>query len=217
MQIYFDYDGVLVDSLDILFGLFRRSWLDLGLGREPELRDLTHAPNLTFPDLAARLEIPRSRQPEYLQHLLELQVNVAPIPPLFPGVRQVLEKLSQDYRLCVVSASARSSIARTLDAHRVATRFERICGAEDGESKSAIIASLDRESELADGRSIMVGDTAGDIRQGRRAGALTVAVTWGYQDVDRLLAEKPDFLADSPQDIASVVAQVSRGNVANPA
>ena len=210
MQVHFDYDGVLVDSLEILHQLFVRTWKELGVGREPLLRDLTHTPTLTFPFVARQMEIPVHRQDDYLARICRLQATDERLPPLFPGISRLLQQLSRHHQLTVVSASSRAAIERTLAVHGVGSCFDRICGAEDGDDKAAVIRMLKRESREPGGPSILIGDTVGDIRQGRVAGALTVAVTWGYQDRERLMTERPDFLVHSPRDIASLVAEVSR-------
>jgi phosphoglycolate phosphatase len=38
----------------------------------------------------------------------------------------------------------------------------------------------------------MIGDAVSDIREGKRAGVRTAAVTWGYQAEAVLAAERPD-------------------------
>ena len=46
-----------------------------------------------------------------------------------------------------------------------------------------------------------IGDTAGDIREGREAGVKTVGVTWGWHTKDKMLAAAPDYLFDKPEDL----------------
>jgi phosphoglycolate phosphatase len=212
MQVHFDFDGVLVDSLDILFDLFKRTWCALGAGREPRMRDLTHTPNLTFPHVAARLGIPPDRRDEYLRNIMALQATDAPIPPLFPGMRQVLERLALSHRLNVVSASSRSAIESALETNGVIHLFHRVCGAEDGDSKSEVIGALQRKSSPGGGKGILIGDTVGDIRQGRTAGAITMAVTWGYQASERLASENPDYLLHQPGEIPRAVEKAAARN-----
>ena len=47
----------------------------------------------------------------------------------------------------------------------------------------------------------LIGDTVGDIIEAKKAGIKSTAVTWGFQDRDRLLAMGPDFIVDTPEDI----------------
>jgi len=51
----------------------------------------------------------------------------------------------------------------------------------------------------------MVGDTRIDIREGRQAGAQTVAVGWGYQSEETLRKEQPDYFVRQPGDLPRTV------------
>jgi len=53
-----------------------------------------------------------------------------------------------------------------------------------------------------------VGDTVGDIVEGKAAGVRTIAagvrtiaVGWGWHDAERLLGASPDYLAQTPADL----------------
>ena len=50
-----------------------------------------------------------------------------------------------------------------------------------------------------------VGDSVQDIETARAAGVRCVAVTWGYQDADRLAAAQPTVLADDAQAVLKAV------------
>jgi phosphoglycolate phosphatase len=43
----------------------------------------------------------------------------------------------------------------------------------------------------------MIGDAISDIREGKRAGVRTAAVTWGYQPERVLAAEQPERIVRS--------------------
>jgi phosphoglycolate phosphatase len=46
-----------------------------------------------------------------------------------------------------------------------------------------------------------VGDEVRDIEAGKRAGAKTVAVSWGFNSRGALLAEMPDYIIDRPEEL----------------
>ena len=49
------------------------------------------------------------------------------------------------------------------------------------------------------GCTVMVGDTALDIRGGNEQGIATIAALYGYGDKAKLLAERPRYLTDDPE------------------
>jgi phosphoglycolate phosphatase len=46
-----------------------------------------------------------------------------------------------------------------------------------------------------------IGDTTGDIKEGKQAGVKTVGVTWGWHSKEKMAAAKPDYLFDSSQEL----------------
>jgi HAD superfamily hydrolase (TIGR01509 family) len=60
----------------------------------------------------------------------------------------------------------------------------------------------------ADPRStIVIGDSPADIMMGRAAGTLTAAALWGGASRERLLAEFPDLVLDSPADLLAALTR----------
>ena len=50
-------------------------------------------------------------------------------------------------------------------------------------------------------RTFYIGDSATDVETGLRAGAIPVAVTWGYQPREALEAAGPWIIVDNPSDL----------------
>ena len=58
---------------------------------------------------------------------------------------------------------------------------------------------------VAPGEAAFVGDTVGDVVEGKRAGVRTVAAAWGYQPEEFLLSARPDALARSLGELPRAV------------
>ena len=58
---------------------------------------------------------------------------------------------------------------------------------------------------------VYVGDFYTDIIAAKRAGMKSIAVTWGFSTKERLLQEKPDFIAEQPKDIWKIVNELNNG------
>ena len=54
-----------------------------------------------------------------------------------------------------------------------------------------------------------IGDTVGDIVEGKTAGARTVGVAWGWHPVAKLQAACPDHIAYTPEHLTSLFAATS--------
>ena len=46
-----------------------------------------------------------------------------------------------------------------------------------------------------------VGDTTGDIKEGKQAGIKTVGVTWGWHSKEKMAAAGPNYLVDHPREL----------------
>lgn len=51
----------------------------------------------------------------------------------------------------------------------------------------------------------MVGDTKFDLIGGKTVGIKTIAVTWGFGTNETLLAENPDFVAETTQELWDIL------------
>ncbi len=52
---------------------------------------------------------------------------------------------------------------------------------------------------------VIVGDTKFDLIGGKTVGIKTIAVTWGFGTNETLLAENPDFVAETTQELWDIL------------
>ena len=80
MLIHFDYDGVLVDSLDQLLDLAQRAQREMGAGRLPRADDFRTLGNLTLIELGIAIGIPQERAAEFAAETFRLLREDSRIP-----------------------------------------------------------------------------------------------------------------------------------------
>jgi phosphoglycolate phosphatase len=192
--IMFDFDGVIVDSLDhqcraFVETLRAEGFADLATAE----RFLEFTEGNWFEALAAA-DVPPSVVSE-----VENAFGAAPSPELFPEMATVVERLAAAHRVIVITSSRTDLVERVLAEHSVRGVAEVIGGDQD-ESKTRKIDNARRRF----GRALAawyVGDTVGDILEARRAGVGTVGVAWGWHGVERLRRANPDHMAHAPSDL----------------
>jgi HAD superfamily hydrolase (TIGR01662 family) len=124
---------------------------------------------------------------------------------LIPGVKEMLEELSQNYPLAVVSARDRRTTEIFLDQFDLKKYFKIIVTAQTcAYTKPFADPVLYAAEELgvAPDECLMVGDTTVDMRAGNNAGAQTVGVLCGFgeeyelrkYDADMILASTPELI-----------------------
>jgi phosphoglycolate phosphatase len=197
--VFLDWDGVLIDSLELYLNLFRRLCKEhkkhLPVNNAEEFRHW-YKPNweLNFAELGFTeqqyFEICRT-YPDTLDYLEA---------PLFEGVRDLVLSLSERYPLVVVSTAPTQNIVNCLKAAGLYDRFREVTGADDGSTdKAERLRHL--RTLFPEGTGIMVGDTDLDIQAGRDAGLITVGVAYGWLSEARIRASAPNHIVMRPQDL----------------
>lgn len=204
----FDYDGVLVDSYDIFITQFIRACEREGLhhiaGREQFLA--LFEGNMYEGMLERGMEKEQILRIVYAMRdeLRRQQHNLR----LFEGISEALHLLSQDNILAIVTSNETRTVTEFLHAHHIHC-FDEIIGSEKEPSKVKKIAYLRKTYEGYD--CFYIGDTAGDIREGKRAEVHTVAVTWGWHTEEQLRKASPDYLVHSPDELVHLFSTVHPG------
>jgi len=124
--------------------------------------------------------------------------------PPFVGVPEMLRALAATHRIVVVTSNTEAVVANWLAVHRV-TAVAEIAGPESGLGKVEKIRAL---AGRRPGQQSLwfVGDTAGDMREARTAGALPLGVAWGWHEPERLRAAGAEKIALTPAEIVAIVA-----------
>jgi phosphoglycolate phosphatase len=209
--VVFDLDGTLVDSLpDIASALnhalrtFAIPPLDPAVVRTLvgdgilalATRALTASGATGGPPAA---ELARVAQAHYHQHVCEGSL-------LYDGVEELLRRLKDaPGRRLAVLTNKPAGLARPLvDALGLDGLLDAVIGDGDGfprkPAPDALIA-LCRRFGVPEDRTLMVGDGLPDLAIARAAGCPAAAALWGYTPRERLLAERPNFVAERPEEI----------------
>jgi HAD superfamily hydrolase (TIGR01509 family) len=134
----------------------------------------------------------------------------------YDGIAELLESLSnRGARIGVVSLKPRRAGELELDITGLRSRVGFTVWGDDVERPKPEPDGVLRAMRglAAEARStLVIGDSPADILMGRAAGTRTAAALWGGASRDRLLAESPDLVLNSPSDllIADCGLRISR-------
>ena len=197
--IVFDWDGTLMDSTATIVRCIQAAARDLGL---PVPRDdkaahviglgLHEAMQAVLPDIDPTW-YPRMVE-RYRYHFLSRDHELV----LFPGVRDMLQELSQEgYFLAVATGKSRVGLNRAMNDVKVLSLFDATRCADETFSKPhpAMLQELTRELGQDMRRTVMIGDTSHDLLMAANAGAAGVAVQYGAHPVEQLTACNPVYSA----------------------
>lgn len=210
--VLFDLDGTLIDSGPIIMDAARHAVRSV-LGRESdaELDELVRS-NIGGPGLTAMMEaIDPRRVTELVDAYLEENIRLHAGLTAFDEMLALLPVLRDaGRRVGIVTAKRRTSVELAYERFPVLRETaDVLIGAEDTERHKPhpdpLLEAL-RRLGAEPGEAAYVGDSPFDIRAGRAAGVLSIAVAWGGIHGDAaLLAESPDALVHEPGELLELV------------
>jgi phosphoglycolate phosphatase len=200
----FDFDGVLVDSLDLYAEAVKRSLERIGTPIVKSKEDYLALFDGNFYESMAARGVDLAAYSDAVREILP-RIDYDAMKP-FGGLIPVLAGLQKDHLLAVISSNGYRTIRTMLDRFGFAPYFREILGADFRFSKTEKIAYALEKYGIPGERAFYIGDTAGDILEARAAGVRSVAVTWGWHSRERLVAAGSDFLVDSPEELLAISA-----------
>jgi len=196
--VMFDYDGVIVDSLAEFLEGWTRACGACGF----EIRSPEEAIGLF--DENVYLSMGRqgvdNATIDRILDLFKASSNFSSVE-LFPGMANALESIAVRNTVIIITSNLSIAARAVLERNNIRCVTD-VIGAEHEKSKIKKIAAVTaRFPELT---PYYVGDTRGDLLEGREAGALTVGVTWGWHTAAKLREGQPDYLVDTPAELAAL-------------
>lgn len=202
--VMFDYDGVIVDSLDLFATAFSEACAHVGVEGFSRPEDLLAVMEDNFYAGMRARGVPDAQVAEVLRRLGAALVRARHWLKPFPLMPQVLEELAGACTVVVVTSSPNEVVEGWLRSHEV-TGIAEVAGAETARSKVEKIRAL---RERFPGQAVYwyVGDTAGDIREAREAGATPVGVAWGWHEPRMLIEAGAERVAATPAELLTILA-----------
>jgi phosphoglycolate phosphatase len=196
-----DYDGVIVDSLQVFCMNFRAACQENGLREIVTQHDVIALfENNVYKTLLQRgvtaatidkiLQAYERKQKGYLQ---ELQ--------LFTNMADTLQEMAKTAKVFIITSNISSATENVMQRYGV-NCIEEVIGAEKEKSKISKIKKV--MAQYTDLPAFYIGDTKGDMLEGKEAGAKTIGVTWGWHSIEKLKEGKADFIVQSPQELAAL-------------
>ena len=200
--VLFDWDGTLLDS----YASDTRAYLSMfrALGVDWGVAELTrhYSPNWYRVYRAARLPTEKWDEADRLWTIAYGKES----PALLPGARRIVQTLSRDFDLAIVTSGNRRRVRRQLRGFHLAAYFSACVCSEDAPRKKPHPAPLNLAIDRlrADPEEcVYVGDTAEDIEMARRAGVRPLGVLGPFPTAERIRAARPDTILRSIRDLPS--------------
>jgi phosphoglycolate phosphatase len=208
-HIIFDFDGTLADSSII------------GLQILNELSDKYNFKKFTIEDLRTLNNLPIRERfktlgvPFYKMHrlIIDAMVKYRELVNsliIFEGISNLIISLKNDgYSLSIISSNSADNIVHFIKKNELEF-FEQIISVKNIWGKNKAIKSYLKKFNLSKDEIIYIGDELRDIQACKKVPVKIIAVTWGFDAIELLKSDNPDYIAYIPEDILEIVREINQ-------
>ncbi len=210
--IIFDFDGVLVDTIEIFSTAVNIAGEQLNQPVDFAPDDLRNIKRMSIPEIVAAAKVDPQLSHQFIAEIEKVLLERVNQIRLFPKMAELVEQLCELGKLGIVSATSRPVLSQVLLNEGIHQHFDAVIGGDTPGTKSEKILTIIQKNGSSASRSCMIGDTVSDIEQGKAAGVITVAVSWGWHAIDWLRTATPNYQANQPEDLFTIVSDFLLNN-----
>ena len=210
--ILFDLDGTLIDSSEGITKSTQYALAHYGIIEN----DLSKFYKFIGPPLVASFkkyyDFPEEQAVEAVAVYRERYNKIGLFEcSLYPGVRECIEKLkAQGYLIGMASSKPEVSCRRILEHFGILELFDDVVGATfDGriDTKEEVLNEVMRRwSDVPKDEMCLIGDTMFDVEGANQVGIRTVAVTFGFGNVQEMVEAGAVAVCDDMEMLPDIVA-----------
>lgn len=201
--VLFDFDGTIADTFLLVVDIFYK------LRPRPIIfskKDVDKLRGMALLEVTRELDVKWWQVPMLLIKGRRMMAHEMRNVNVIRGMDTLIRLLhKKGYHLYIVSSNSESNIRQLLRRYDLEKCFEEVHGGSRLHGKTRIISRLAKESGAALTDTYYIGDEVRDIVGAKRAGAKSIAVTWGYNNVHILKTHQPFALAFDPDEIADII------------
>ena len=208
----FDFDGTIASSMYIGVAIFNK------MAREHGFSEITPEKIPALREKGARqvareLGIPRLKIPMVVRRLRKgLKARIATVPPV-AGIKPILVALKKNgCELGIVTSNSKVNVRAFLRKNKLEI-FDYIRAGSGVFYKAGAIRRTVARHRLKGHETIYIGDEIRDVIAARKNNMTVIAVTWGTNSRKGLERENADFIVDTADELAAILADFCEMNV----
>ena len=196
----FDFDGVIVDSIDVCMKRVIDVCKEQGYSKIATKKDFLSLYDNNFYENLVKRGVPKEEVPNLIKEF-HIELREQRRIKLFSRMKEVLKELSTHNKIFIVTSNFTKPVKEFLKINCIDC-FEEVLGADKETSKVKKMNYV--KSKFKGYELFYIGDTKGDIIEGKKAGVKTIAVSWGWHSEEKLKKAKPDIMIHSPNELINL-------------
>ncbi|MGE4282667.1 MAG: HAD-IA family hydrolase [Clostridia bacterium] len=206
--IIFDFDGTLADSQEVGISAANRL-AEKHKFKKIEQKDIQHLKNLSVTEKFKFLNFPLYKIPFWSAEFYNLYKQSIKEIVLFNGMEEVLEELhNTGYHIAIISSNSEHNIREFLQNNQIDYIKEIFCSNKIF-GKDKIIRKFLKMYMLKECEVIYIGDELRDIMACKKSGIRVIWVGWGYDIIEMVKKEDPNYMVNKPEEILNIVYRLN--------
>lgn len=210
-NIFFDLDGTLTDPQEGIIRCIQFALEKVGQPA-PSAPELIWCIGPPLHESFARL-VPAASEEEVWKFVGYYRERFATVGMfengVYPGIAELVEGLARRHTLFVATSKPEVFATKIMNHYGLAKHFRRVYGSElDGtrSDKGELIGYLLTEEKILPADALIIGDRKHDVLGAKKAGILSVGVTWGYGSDEELRAAGANFIVKDLPSLERLLA-----------
>lgn len=201
--IFFDFDGTLADTEEVNFVIYQKLAEKYNL-RSITLDELGHLKKMSAKELMEYIELKKRYLPFILKRgkmLLTQDIRNVHLckPDIFETIRQLKD---MGIKVAIITTNSKTNVKIFLEEHGI-DYFDSISSSSMF-GKESTMKKMIRKEKLKNSEVLYVGDEIRDIHAANRAGIDVASVGWGYNTVESLRKNKPQYLIFETSELLDI-------------
>ncbi len=203
-HIIFDFDGTLADSTAV----FASAWNTLAQKykfKGIELKEIDTLKKLSISERSKLFDFPMYKLPMILPQFYKLYRQSLNDVHLFEGMKEVLLEINKrGYKIIIISSNSKDNILEFLKMNGIHCVADVLCSNRIF-GKDKVMKKFLKESNVSATEVVYIGDEQRDIVACKKAGVPIIWVEWGYDAIEVIQNEEPEYKVATPEEILEII------------
>ncbi|MGE7999476.1 HAD hydrolase-like protein [Lysinibacillus sp. NPDC093190] len=202
--IIFDFDGTLADSTAV----FASAWNTLALKykfKGIELKEIEALKKLSIAERSKLFDFPMYKLPMILPQFYRLYRQSLNDVHLYDGIKEVLMDIDKrGYKILIISSNSQENILEFLKMNGIQCISNVLCSNRIF-GKDKVMKKFLKDSNITPSEVLYIGDEQRDIVACKKVGVPIIWVSWGYDAIEVVQQEEPEYKVATPQEILNII------------
>jgi phosphoglycolate phosphatase-like HAD superfamily hydrolase len=201
--VFFDFDGTLADTEEVNFVIYQKLAEKYNL-RNITLDELGHLKKMSAKEIIEYVELKKRYLPFMLKRgkkLLTQDIRNVKLckSDIFDTIKQLK---NMGIKVAVITTNSKTNVKLFLEEHN-ADYFDFVASSTMF-GKESKMRKIMKKEKLKSSDVLYVGDEIRDIHAANRAGVDIASVGWGYNTVESLKKNKPQYLIFETKELLDI-------------